>query len=493
MRMILNEKERSAKIVLGKKKRISCLVVFFLCLFVYFPRGIYADKLDDSITDVTKEIDATVQFVEEQNFEQASEQYQVVKQWWTAHKQAVKQKNAAAAQQIDLKVGQASIALLTEDASKAQKELFALSQATQEVNPSEADSLTGYIKKLSTLEQIVQAAEWEQAQVLTEQLATEWLSVEGDVVSRSQTIYDNAEKNLLLLKNAVESQEQTKAATILSEMKTELTSIDSSDYSLVDVAMIPFREGLEALLIISLLLSVTKYQGATSAKKAKRWILSGGLLGIVTSLIIGVIVYYVLSVVTFGNNNNLINGYTGIFSSMMLVYVGIWMHKSSDVEKMTSFYREKSQAANTSRKQFGLALLAFLAIVREGLEIVIFLIGMVGKVSLTQLILGFALGLFLLLVVAIVLFVFERRLPLKLFFTLSSVVIFYLAIKFMGSGVHSLQLADQLPNQVESYLPTYTGLSIYPSWYSLVPQLVIIALIIGYLFGKRKKETIHEK
>ena len=178
---------------------------------------------------------------------------------------------------------------------------------------------------------------------------------------------------------------------------------------------------------------------------------------------------------------------------MMLVYVGIWMHKSSDVEKMTSFYREKSQAANTSRKQFGLALLAFLAIVREGLEIVIFLIGMVGKVSLTQLILGFALGLFLLLVVAIVLFVFERRLPLKLFFTLSSVVIFYLAIKFMGSGVHSLQLADQLPNQVESYLPTYTGLSIYPSWYSLVPQLVIIALIIGYLFGKRKKETIHEK
>jgi high-affinity iron transporter len=237
------------------------------------------------------------------------------------------------------------------------------------------------------------------------------------------------------------------------------------------------------------LLSVVKQR--ENSKKAKRWILGGSVLGGLTSLAIGVLVYYVLSVVAFGTNSQLINGYSGVFSSVMLVFVGIWMHKSSDVQKMTSFYKEKSQNSATGGVA-GLAALAFLAVIREGLEIVIFIIGLVGKVSMQQLIAGFLLGTFLLAVVAIVLFVFERRLPLKAFFTLSSLVIFYLAIKFMGSGIHSLQLANQLPNQVETYLPTVTALSIYPSWISFIPQLLIIGIIIVYLL-QRKKENSHEK
>lgn len=152
--------------------------------------------------------------------------------------------------------------------------------------------------------------------------------------------------------------------------------------------MIPFRESLEAMLIISLLLSVVK-QG--DSKAAKRWIIGGSALGGITSLAIGVLVYYVLSVVAFGTNSQLINGYSGVFSSVMLVFVGIWMHKSSDVQKMTAFYKEKSQSTSSSGV-FGLAALAFLAVIREGLEIVIFIIGLVGKVSIQQLIGGFLQG-----------------------------------------------------------------------------------------------------
>lgn len=75
----------------------------------------------------------------------------------------------------------------------------------------------------------------------------------------------------------------------------------------------------------------------------------------------------------------------------MLVFVGIWMYKSSDVQKMTAFYKEKSQSTSSSGV-FGLAALAFLAVIREGLEIVIFIIGLVGKVSMQQLIGGFLQG-----------------------------------------------------------------------------------------------------
>ncbi|WYJ77863.1 high-affinity iron transporter [Enterococcus sp. DIV2402] len=468
------------------------LVQIFLSVSLFFAflttTNHRADEIAFDIAQPTASIEETLSWVDQADFDKAEQTYQEVKKWWTMEKQAAKKKNTTVAQQIDLKVGQASIALLLEDSTEAKKELIALEQAIVAMNQQE-HSLGAYINKLVQLKTMVQEESWEEVQVTTEQLASEWLSVEGDVVSRSQAIYDHSEKNLLDLKHAAETKNKEAILATIDDMQKELSSIDSADYSIIDVAMIPFREGLEAMLIISLLLSVVKQR--ENSKKAKRWILGGSVLGGLTSLAIGVLVYYVLSVVAFGTNSQLINGYSGVFSSVMLVFVGIWMHKSSDVQKMTSFYKEKSQNSATGGV-VGLAALAFLAVIREGLEIVIFIIGLVGKVSMQQLIAGFLLGTFLLAVVAIVLFVFERRLPLKAFFTLSSLVIFYLAIKFMGSGIHSLQLANQLPNQVETYLPTVTALSIYPSWISFIPQLLIIGIIIVYLL-QRKKENSHEK
>lgn len=77
------------------------------------------------------------------------------------------------------------------------------------------------------------------------------------------------------------------------------------------------------------------------------------------------LVIFVFSVVKFGNQNNLINGLAGIFSSLMLIYVGLWLHKASDVKKMTAFYQNKTAAAMQQENYFSLGLLAFLAIVRE--------------------------------------------------------------------------------------------------------------------------------
>ena len=471
---------------MDQKSRISKIflsIILFISLLTTLPTQAASKEVTLDVKQSTASIEETLSFVEKGDFEQAGQTYQAVKQWWTSEKQAVKQKNTTAAQQIDLAIGQASIALLLEDQEEATTELAALKQSVMSVNQTE-HSLGAYLTSLDQLASMVQADSWAEAQATTDQLAAEWLTVEGDVVSRSQTIYDHSEKNLLDLKHAAQTQDKVAMLAIIKDMQTELSSINSNDYSIFDVAMIPFREGLEAMLIISLLLSVVKQR---ANKKAKHWIIGGSTLGGLTSLVIGLVVYYALSVVAFGTNSQLINGYAGIFSSLMLVIVGIWMHKSSDVSKMTNFYKEKSQRS-ANGGVFGLAALAFLAVIREGLEIVIFVIGLVGKVSMQQLILGFALGIGFLALVAVVMFVFERRLPLKAFFMLSSLVIFYLSIKFMGSGMHSLQLADQLPNQIVSYLPTLTTLSVYPSWISFLPQLVIVFIILGYLIKRKKGE-----
>jgi high-affinity iron transporter len=69
----------------------------------------------------------------------------------------------------------------------------------------------------------------------------------------------------------------------------------------------------------------------------------------------------------------------------------------------------------------------------------------------------------------------------------------------MGSGVHSLQMAGVLPSTVQEYLPSISMLSIYSSWYSLLPQIIflggaIIVLIYNRIskikISKEKKEAV---
>lgn len=118
--------------------------------------------------------------------------------------------------------------------------------------------------------------------------------------------------------------------------------------------------------------------------------------------------------------------------------------------------------------------------------------------SFHELVSGFALGLGFLALIAILMIIFERKLPFKWFFLCASVIILYLAFKFMGSGIHSLQLAGWLPNTTSYYLPSLTILGIYPSWFSFLPQLIMIllALFLFYQKNLRSKkigESLNEK
>ncbi|MCY7784379.1 iron transporter, partial [Bacillus sp. S20C3] len=106
---------------------------------------------------------------------------------------------------------------------------------------------------------------------------------------------------------------------------------------------------------------------------------------------------------------------------------------------------------------------------------------------------GTAAGLIVLVIAGILMIKLGMRIPLKPFFLLSMAVVLYMCVKFLGTGVHSLQLAGILPSDAESWLPSVSMLGIYPSVYSTIPQLLILFFLLIALISEAAKHFTNGK
>ncbi|WP_010630669.1 FTR1 family protein [Sporolactobacillus vineae] len=345
-------------------------------------------------------------------------------------------------------------------------------------------NLQAYIDRIDQARQSMQAGKWNEAAVQVKQLQRDWISVEGDVVSQSHSVYEQSEKDLGLMGGyAAKADTREKAISVAERMSDSLKPLAASGYSIWDAALIPIREGLEAVLVIGALLTFAK---RAQSRRAKAWIWSGTGAAFAVCLAIGAAVSLLLSAAAFGHNNMLINGWSGVFASLMLLYVGYWLHRNADIKRWNQFIRSKTEKAVSQQRMIVFAMLAFVAVLREGLETVIFLFGLAGHMPASRLVLGIAVGFGILTVLGFVLLKASSLIPLKPLFLISSLVVFYLCFKFLGSGIHSLQMAGTLPSGLSEALPTVGGLSIFPSWYSTIPQaLLLLAFILIFIRGTR--------
>jgi high-affinity iron transporter len=129
----------------------------------------------------------------------------------------------------------------------------------------------------------------------------------------------------------------------------------------------------------------------------------------------------------------------------------------------------------------GLAALAFLAVFREGAETAVFYIGMAPSIERSALLSGLAAGILLLAVVAVLMLVGGAKLPLRPFFRVAGFLVYYLGFKFVGTGIHALQVAGVLPITPVPGVPAIAWLGIYPTWETLLPQLLLLAGAAGAL------------
>ncbi len=335
-------------------------------------------------------------------------------------------------------------------------------------------NVTALLSLLDRAKERIAAGDAPGAAKAMDQFRKSWLDVEGVVLTQSAKIYANAERDMVdayALLSAT-TPDLGRAQTIITNMRGYLAPVAAKNsYSMFDAATILLREGLEALLVIVALLAVL---GKAGHKDKTIWVWGGVTGGLLLSAGLAVAVKLLFGTGAFGTNNFLIAGWTGLFGAAMLIWVSYWLHSKSHVTEWQRYIHEQSTTALAKGNLISLAALSFLAVLREGTETVLFFVGMASSISVQDLVAGLGIGLGVLTVVALVILKVGGRIPVRPFFQVSSIMVFYLGFKFTGNGIHGLQMAGVLPATVAPYLPNVDFLSIYPNWESTLPQVLLL-------------------
>jgi len=308
-----------------------------------------------------------------------------------------------------------------------------------------------------------------------------WPAVEGAVATKSRAAYTTVEDEIGNVRAALDAQppELAAAQAAVARIRAALAPLaEAPTYTAFDAGAIILREGLEALLVIVALLAFLRKSG--NADK-RGWVWAGGALGIGASIITALLLQRVFSTISAGQNRELIEGATGLIAAALLFYVSYWLHSKASLYGWQKYINTRTSRALARGNMAGLALLAFLAVFREGAETTVFYLGMAPAIAPRDLLLGIGVGAAILIAAAVLMLALGVKLPLRPFFRIAGLLVYYLGFKFVGAGLHSLQIAGIIPSTPIAVLPANPILEffgIYPTWQTLLPQ---VALLLGAL------------
>jgi high-affinity iron transporter len=264
--------------------------------------------------------------------------------------------------------------------------------------------------------------------------------------------------------------------------------------------LILLREGFEAILIVGAIIAyLAKSAGLDKEKKRKtvRPVYIGSLLGIALSFVLA----WLLNLLKLANtaSQEAIEGVTALLAVCVLYYVSNWMLSKSESDAWNTYIKDKTKKASEGGSYFALAFTAFLAVFREGAEVVLFYQPYMGTDNTSSAIAGFVLGAIALVFVYLLINLLSLRIPLKPFFTGTSILMFLMSISFLGAGIKELMEGDIITSitspswlQWIPYSDLLDVLGIYPILETLIPQLILLAVtIVIFVITTRKNNRIH--
>ncbi|SPT56052.1 Ferrous iron uptake protein [Schaalia odontolytica] len=248
--------------------------------------------------------------------------------------------------------------------------------------------------------------------------------------------------------------------------------------------LVILREGMEAILVVA---AVLAYLAKAGHKKKTPVVWGGVALALVLSVGLAFLFSYVTSLA--GANQELLEGFAALFAVVMLIWVSNWMINKSSNKAWDQYIKKQTDASLTSGSLLGLAFISFLAVLREGAETMLFYVPIVAAAgdNVRYVWIGLAVGLVILVVIYLLIQFAAVRIPLRPFFTVTSLLMAFMAVTFAGAGIAELQEADVVSLTPVSGFPTLDLLGIYPRVENLAAQAIVLVVIVGlYLFGKAR-------
>ena len=231
---------------------------------------------------------------------------------------------------------------------------------------------------------------------------------------------------------------------------------------MIPTFVIFLREGIEASMIVAILLA---YLDKIGQHRHFRDVLFGVGAAVVLVIGGGVAAYLVIKKYEGSTIQTIFETVTFLLAATVLTYMTFWMQSHS--RTMSADLQRRSEEALNGKARFGLGLLAFQAVGREGLETMVFTLAIVFASTAQSgtgahgqgLLLGAVLGLALAMVIAFVVYKLGRRLNLGLFFRVIGVVLMAFAAGLLADAVQDLQQLGWLPILERSLWNTSSFLS----------------------------------
>jgi high-affinity iron transporter len=221
-------------------------------------------------------------------------------------------------------------------------------------------------------------------------------------------------------------------------------------FETMSIALAPFfssffillREGFEAMLIAVL---VFIYLDKVKAREKRPAVFWGIVAGIVASMFVA-LGFKKIAGITHAHEE-LFEGAVMLIAAVMLTYVAFFCHHAKQ------HVEGKVDKAIATSNSFILSFTVFLAILREGFEIVLFYAALIGSgiYNTVPVFVGAVVGTLALVGVYFGLNKVTKVIPIGMFFRASSILLFALAVYFAYSGIHELhegfeELASITPN-----------------------------------------------
>jgi high-affinity iron transporter len=269
------------------------------------------------------------------------------------------------------------------------------------------------------------------------------------------------------------------AAATLGDSANKATVVTNS-------AVLVFREGLEAVLILAAI--TASFVGAR--RRLRRPIFIGAVLGLVASGITWLLAQTLLqSLDQFGEKLEAVVGLVAI--GVLLLVTNWFFHRVYWSEWIGRFHRRRKRLEQVSRTGFvsaqalGLLLLGLSSVYREGFETVLFLQSLELSAGTATVLEGTGLGLLLTFAVAAAIFIFQRKLPYKKMLIFTGVMIGVVLVVMVGQTARTMQGTGWLPiTSIDIDLPYWLGLwfGVFPTVETLLAQAIAAVFVIGSYF-----------
>lgn len=259
---------------------------------------------------------------------------------------------------------------------------------------------------------------------------------------------------------------------------------------LISPIFLSFREGLEATLVVVIILLYLK---KTNQRSYNRYVYIGAILAILSSIIFAFIFSLLFGGFT-GILEEIFEGTTFVISGILIITLVLWVSKEGP--KMQLHLEEKVEKSIKREKAFSISILTFVIIIREGIELILLLTGTasIGSINQVTSIIGSIIGLGISVFIGLFIYYGIRTINLSKFFKVTNVILIFFAAGLITYGVHEFIEAGVLNPIIEEIWNIKLILpESFPDGNLATPEwLEIIGSLLKALFGYNANPSLLE-